>query len=87
MTKCIVETYPLRTRLLHCLGIKLLVKTKTSGVEALVLHSLLKYSTYLHSSDLRLVTMSERQSTDLRHQSVSHSESTCGSPSFLRISS
>ena len=31
--------------------------------------------------------MSERQGTDLHHLSVSQSETTCGSPSFLWISS
>ena len=31
--------------------------------------------------------MGERQGTDLRNQSISQSESTCGSRSFLRISS
>ena len=47
------------------------------------MHSFLKYLTYLQSSDLRLVTMSKRQGTDLRNQSISQSESTCSSRSLF----
>ena len=76
LDKCTAETSMFRTSLLYCLGIKLLVKTKDSLSRSACIAFFAKILNVLAIFIPEISDYERRQSTDLRHQSISQSEST-----------